>query len=226
MSPLFTAFYTVGTRYEAEAARLRRSLHRLSLEHQLRPIEDRGDWRSNTHQTARHIAAMMDAHPQRPIVQLDADAVVMKPPELFDELSAGMDYEGHGPDIAAHWLKGSEFLNGTLWLAPTKACRAAIGRYVELCTLHPTFRDEQQFLRQAIDETPGLRVCRLPASYCFIHSFSAAEVADEDVVVEHLQASRESTGSTLLPARRSRIEQLEAVHPWMREAELATDGHR
>lgn len=206
---IYTAFFTTGTRYEREAARLARSLTRLGLDHRLYPVEDRGSWKANTHQTALHIQAVQKMYPDRPIVQLDADAVVMRQPALFDELSAA-DY-----DIAAHWLNGQEFLNGTLWIAPTEAARKVINRYVELCVLHPQFRDEQQFLRQAIDETAP-RVYRLPASYCFIHSFCAGQVADEDIVIEHLQASREE-GSTLLPARRSRIAELEAAHPWLRE---------
>lgn len=210
MPPIFTAFYTLGTRYEAEAERLRRSLERLGLPYDLRPIPDAGDWRANTHQTAGHILAMMDRHPDRPIVQLDADAVVMRRPELLESLDPAEW------DLAAHWLNGTEFLNGTLWIAPTEAARSAVRRYADLCEQNPAFRDEQQFLRQGIDQTPGIRVHRLPASYCFIHSFNHEQLADEDVVIEHLQASREATNSTLLPARRSRIAELEAAHPWLR----------
>ena len=202
MNPTFICFYTVGTIYEAEAARLRKSLDRLGLPHDLRPIADRGSWEMNTGFTASFLTQMMEERPG-PLVYLDADAVVWQRPTLLEELSPE-DF-----DLALHYRGGKELLNGTLWLGSTTACRKAIRIYKAKCEAQPKFRNEQLFLQQAIEQMGDrLRVNRLPAEYCWIHDIMAKDIEGEPII-EHLQASREMTGSTLLPSRRMRLAEIE-----------------
>ena len=111
MAPIFTAFFTAGTLYEREASRLVASLDRHGLERDVRPIVDRGSWRANTGYTAEHLCRVMSDHPRRPVVYLDADAVVWRPPTLFDDLEGQCD-------LAVHYRRGEELLNGTLYLGP------------------------------------------------------------------------------------------------------------
>lgn len=203
-APIYTAFYTIGTIYEAEAARLRRSLDKFGLPHELVPIADCGSWVANTHRTAPHILAAMERYPDRPIVQLDADAVLWQYPILFDELSLRCQY-----DIAGHFLNGSEFLNGTLWLAPSPTARKIIAKYAELCRKNSTFANEQQFLTSAIHQNPQVMLYQLPASYCYIHDLNREKLAESEIFIEHLQASRASSGSSLLPNRIKRLEEIE-----------------
>lgn len=205
-APIYTAFYTLGTIYEAEAARLRKSLDKHGLLHDLVAVADRGSWVTNTHQTATHIMAMMDRYPECPIVQLDADAVVWKYPILFDELSFHRQY-----DLAGHALNGSEFLNGTLWIAPTPMARRIIQRYAELCARSPEHRNEQQFLVTAIRQNPRVMLYELPASYCYIYDLNRDKLANGDIVIEHLQCSRTQTGSSLLDSRVKRLKELEGM---------------
>lgn len=205
---LFIAFYTLNTRYEREAARLRASLERLGLPHRIEGVPDRGSWAANVHQTAGFLCRMRDEYPTFPLVYVDADAVVWRRPVLFDHLSASGEC-----DIAVHYRRGRELLNGTLYLAPTDACRRVLNDYRRRCEAQPTFKDEQQFLRQAIEADADLRVRMLPASYCFIHDLMKDDLAGDEPVIEHLQASREPGGrdgvpSTLLPSRRARLEEI------------------
>lgn len=203
MRPLYTAFYTRGTLYEHEAARLRASLDKFGLEHDIRGIDSRGDWAANAGYTATHVLNMMDAYPKRPIVQLDADAIVWQPPGLFSDLTE------QGIDIAVHYRRGVEMLNGTMWVAPSG--RKLIERYRDLVAGGKT-SNEQKMLQQAIDEMAGeIRVYRLPASYCFIFDIMKDDLDGAPVIIEHLQASRETNarGSEHLRRRHERVKEID-----------------
>lgn len=211
MNPIFTAFYTRDTIYEQEAARLIRSLDRLGLEHDVRAIDSLGDWQANSGHTATHIATMQAAYPGRPIVQLDADAVVWQLPTLFDSLPSS------GCDIAVHYRKGQEMLNGTMWLAPTDGARLIIQRYREyVIRAGPNCHNEQRMLQNAIAESSDLvKVQVLPAGYCFIADLMKEDLAPgEEVVIEHLQASREAPGhySAYTESRRKRLAEIGAMN--------------
>lgn len=202
MRPLYTAFFTKGTLYEHEAARLRASLDKFGLEHDIRGIDSRGDWSANAGYTATHILAVMSDYPKRPIVQLDADAIVWTYPMLF------CDLPDHGADIAVHYRRGQELLNGTLWVNPTG--RQIIERYRDLVATGTT-SNEQRMLQRTIDEMAGdISVYRLPASYCFIFDLMKDDLNGADVVIEHLQASREANGigTEHLQRRRDRMAEI------------------
>lgn len=183
MKPIFTCFYTIGTFYEQEAARLRRSLDRLGLAHDLRGIPSAGDWCKNAALTARHIATMLAAYPDRPVVQLDADAVVWRAPALFHTLDC---------DVALHRRRGTEWLNGTVYFAPTHGARRVSARYLQLIEGNPGCTNEQVMLGKAIEELAGqFKLSILPASYCFIPDIMASDLAEgEQTVISHFQASR------------------------------------
>lgn len=207
MKPIYTAFYTANTIYEQEAARLRRSLVRLGLDHDIRAIESRGGWQANSGYTATHIRNVLADYPDRPVVQLDADAVVWKAPALFDQLAAD------GFDLAVHYRRGHELLNGTIWLAPGPRSRAVMERYESLVReAGNNCHNEQRMLQQAISEmSDTFKLCELPASYCFIFDIMKADISDqEQVVIEHLQCSRETNvpGTEAHANRRKRLAEI------------------
>ncbi len=204
--PIYTAFYTRGTIYEHEAARLRASLERLNLEHDIRAIESRGDWVKNSRHTASHVCEMIEAYPRRPIVQLDADAVVHSHPALFDEPG--------DCDLAVHYVRGKQLANGTVWINATPAARQIIARYRELIELNPGCCDEQKMLEIAVAEAVDLARCRrLPASYCWICDIhQPGDLAPGKApVIEHLQASRVERKASNLANRIRRIKEIESV---------------
>lgn len=206
MQPTYVCFYTTGTIYETEAARLRRSLDRLGLKHDLWPIEDRGSWARNAGFTATFLLRSLQIR-EGPVVYLDADAIVWSTPTLFESLSPS-EY-----DLAAHYRGDRELLNGTLWMANTPACRKAIETYKAKCDARPDHRNEQIFLQETVREMgDAIRLRKLPASYCFIHDLMADDLVDgEQPVIEHMQASRETSKSTLLPNRRRRLAEIEGL---------------
>lgn len=202
MRPIYTCFFTPGL-YEQEAARNIARMDALGLEHDCRKVGDHGSWQLNTHQTPRHLAAMMDAYPDRPIVYLDADAYIHCYPDLFDRMPGDVD-------IAVHYRRGEELLNGTLYIAPTDAARKVIDKYLSDVVRHRPM-NEQKCLQDAIAATPCV-VQRLPATYAWIHDIMAADVQPhEQIVIEHLQASRERHGNDARDRRRNRIAQIGAT---------------
>lgn len=186
MSPIYTAFYTRGTLYEAEAKRLAKSLDRLGLEHDIQPVDSLGDWVANTKQTAAHICRMLTKYPDRPVVQLDADAVVWRLPSLFDELPS------RGVDVAVHYRQGRELLNGTVWFNATPEAKFVAHRYFRLIRDHPGCANEQTMLSVALEELRSVvNAFRLPAGFTFIPDIMARDLAEgEQVVISHFQASR------------------------------------
>lgn len=199
--PIYCAFYTAGI-YEQEAQRLIGSLEQFGFEYDIRSVPDRGSWRANTHQTPGFILKMLEEHADRPVVYLDADALVWRHPVLFDELA-----EEQMVDLALHWRRGVELLNGTIWLAPTPAAYQTIKTYKELLARNAQNNNEQQFLAEAIREI-NPSVFNLPAAYCWIHDIMAQDLNGAEPVIEHLQASRVATKSSLLPSREKRLAEI------------------
>ncbi len=203
MQPIYTAFYTEGTRYEEEAKNLRASLRRLNLEYDIRPIPTRGSWAQNAGYTATHICNMLAFYPDRPVVQLDCDAVVVSPPTLFDGLQ---------DDIAVHWRRGRELLNGTVWFNATPGARMVAEKYRDLIASHPNISNEQTMLDAAIKEcSEFVKVFPLPAGFCYIPDIMEGDLAEgEKIVVQQHQASREETcpGSDAFHRRRKWLAEL------------------
>lgn len=200
MIPVFCCFYTIDTIYEQEAARLRQSLDVLGLRHDMRPVDSLGSWALNAGMTADFIHLMLDEH-DGPIVYINADAVVWSMPYLL----AALDPVDH--DIAVHYRRGVEMLNGTIWLGNTRKCRDTIDDYRLRIGKKPGDRNEQRHLADAIREIRP-RVFKLPPEYCWIHDIMADDLAGVDPVIEHLQCSREFTGSEFLPNRRVRLKRI------------------
>ena len=202
MTPIFIAFYTIGTLYEREAARLRASLDALGLPHEIVGVPSRGDWATNASQTAQFCRDMLAAHPCAPLVYVDADAVVRRFPSRLCDMA--------GVDIAAHWVNGDTFANGTVYFGGTTKAWLVANRYAELVDAYGgRHHNEQVLLEKAIIEIDPV-VKRLPSAYCYIHDVDHKPLAEDEIVIEHLQASRESrTAGEPLDNRRRRIAERE-----------------
>ena len=205
MQPIYTAFYTRGTIYEQEAARLRGSLDRLGLDHDIVAVDSRGDWVANTRMTAEFIYDQLCKYHGTPMVYLDADAYVWSRPVFFETVTA---------DVAVHYRRGVELLNGTVFFNSTPGARLIAAQYRELIHDNPGCVNEQTMLAKAIEAFPdAATVCHLPAWYCWIHDIMAADLGDMEPVIEHLQASRQARGGggDALARRLKRLEQISAT---------------
>jgi hypothetical protein len=175
---VIVSFYTENTPYEKEAKRLRESLERHNLTYDIRPIPSLKNWRMNCSRKPFFIREMMDAHPEIPLVWLDADATVESTPTLFGEI----DPEKF--DIAVHF-KGVELLSGTVWLSGGPGSVKLVEAWMKLDDEKPLVFDQVN-LRTVVDRG-GFKVFRLPKEYTFIFDLMKT---DGQVVVLHHQASR------------------------------------
>jgi len=184
--PLFVSFYTPGL-YAGKAARLRLSLHRLGLEYRIDEVEDRGSWDANTKHKAEFILAMLEAHPGRNIVWVDADAVVRAYPDLFFEMQG---------DVGVHYRNGKELLSGTMFFRNVPRVQALVKSWIKENAKTPQ-EWEQRTLQRVLTKPwrfgrPRVKVVDLPPTYCQIFDLMADA---GEPVFEHFQASREAKGN-------------------------------
>lgn len=102
---MIISWHTPDPLYTAAADRLRTSLDKFRLKHEIFCFPPRGSWTDNASYKANFIYAMIQKHPK--LVWLDADAEVVAYPELLGQL------EGN---VAAVIHPGEELLDSTLYL--------------------------------------------------------------------------------------------------------------
>jgi hypothetical protein len=90
--PVYVSYHTAD--YEAGAKRLRASLARFGLDHDVQHVEPSGSWDDCCRNRHAYINAMLDRHAPDPVVWIDCDCSVLKRPTLFDELAQmGASYD-------------------------------------------------------------------------------------------------------------------------------------
>ena len=176
------AFHTGGS-YRTEARRLRASLMMLGLSHEIVEIPDRGGWLANCNAKSEFVRDQLDDLDETAagLLQVDADSFFHADPTGY---LAGLEC-----DFAAHWLKGRELCSGTVYFANTPIARHLVQHWCEACHERPA-KFDQANLQRAVDLTPGVRIERLPAEYCFIFDTSRKLHPGVEPIIEHLQASR------------------------------------
>jgi len=178
MNFITVAYCTKGA-YEAEVQKLRESMEKLKLPHQIRVIYSMGTWQKNCLYKPIFIKEMLQKY-SKPVLYVDADAVFHKSPELFNTLSA---------DFAVHYFRNAQLASGTLFFNNSVAAFNLLDAWIERNRNYPKDRDQDNL--QRVLEKPGwknrLRIHYLSAEYCKIFDL-APEV--KDPVIEHFQASR------------------------------------
>jgi hypothetical protein len=184
------SFFTVGTPYENEIQNLVGSLDRHKVPHDIRGIDSLGSWDLNTKHKPVFIKEMLDAHKEA-IVWMDADAVVLKYPHIFDQIDTDIAvyYKTTGP--CADRFCGQELITATMYFANNRRTRTLMDMWMlEQSRIDQPESQliEQRALHRTIPvwrrENKGT-VTILPQSYCRI--FDAPE--DHRVIEQH-QASR------------------------------------
>lgn len=178
--PVITSFYTKNTGYEAQAEYLKASLRRFNYDNHIEGVPDRGDWHKNVYQKPSFIMRMMRKFPNRPIVFVDADAIIRKNPVLFNDFDC---------DIACHFFQDKELLSGTLYFGNTKGSRYIVRKWLDENRFHPTQHMPQKNLRIAFDKYKDkIKWEKLPSEYCRI--YDSRMPMKGDPVIEHFQLSR------------------------------------
>lgn len=189
--PLIITHYTLNTGYEKEVKKLMKSLKRLDLEYHLYPIERQGDWRVNSNWCSRCVQIAMSEFPKRDLLRVDADAVFLRRPVLFE------NDEWEQVDVGAvmtffRWrpLPRGEMLGGTLYFAGD---RPHVRWLVDEWTLRATVTQSRvrnpDILRKLMENEfkDKIHFRKMPLQYCKIFDHMK-EV--KDGVILHNQASR------------------------------------
>lgn len=191
--PLVISYYTRGTGYEEEAARMRASAVRMGFEHDIVGIETRGGWQANTYYKAEFCRAMLDKHPARDLLWLDADVIVKRYPALFDNLDTDLavnvvDWRDYPNHPRAH----RELNTSVMYLGNNARTRAMLDTWIEVNRgMISTGIWEQKNLQAVLNSQDDLHVTFLPDTYCQIFDLMASA---GDPVIELYQASRRLKG--------------------------------
>lgn len=183
---MFVSFFTPAYREAAE--RMLASLNQFRLDYLIEGCADDGDWQANTLMKPGFIWAQLAHGYDRPVVWVDADAVVRACPVALERNWDSVDIR------AVRWKRPdngrTEVLSGTVGFAPTPAAKAVLERWVENCHANPRHWD-QWSLQAAILATPEARVEWLPEEYCWIFDTFKAAFPGRTPIIEHFQMSRQ-----------------------------------
>lgn len=187
---VFVAYYTFNTPYEKEAMKLKESLKKLNLLHDVVAVPSIGDWQANTRFKVKFLQDMLKKHKGKNLVYVDVDAVVHSIPILFKDMKCdiGIRYQDF------RWRK-NECLSGTIFLANNEKVMKVCEEWdkINLKEQHNDSNLEQWNLGSAIEHLKdklNLNVEVLPPEYTFI--FDSMKIMYPNIipVIEHFQASR------------------------------------
>ncbi len=186
--PVVVSYFTPGI-YEDEARRLIQSCRRFNLEHDVQAVDDLGSWQANTRRKAAFILAMLDKHPGRGVLFVDADAEFQAQP---------WELENIGEDVGLCWRdyalfpshardKGRELLSGTAYFSQSEESRDLLRMWIRENESRPDQWEQRNLERIVTLAGWDGTIKEFPPQYCQI--FDAMKSAGQPVI-EHYQASR------------------------------------
>lgn len=172
------SFYTPD--YAEVAERLKCSCKLFNITSEILEVPSKGSWLNGVAFKPKFIQQMWKLS-AKPVVWVDADAVVKKYPSYFDWITS---------DVACHFRNDkryqNELLSGTLFFNKTEGANRIINKWVELQEKEPETWD-QRTLQKIIETESEYSLYRLPASYTQIYD----TMKDRgEPVIEHFQESR------------------------------------
>ena len=185
--PLVIAYFTAQTPYQHEAEMLRLSLESMEWGWWICGVKNLGSWQKNTQMKSQFIKHALETFPGEPLLYLDVDSVMMRSPELLDDIKADMG--------AVHFVHKNELLSGTLFLGNTPKCHEAVDQWICLNEMYPETLPngqpawDQRTLQMAIDKTEGINFQELPQGYTYISELSKRHCPDIHPVILHTRAA-------------------------------------
>lgn len=190
-TPLVISFYTEDTPYQLEALNLIHSCNTLQIEIDIAAVPARKTWARSCAFKPFFIKEKLRQY-QRPVFWIDVDAIFLKKPD-FSEMLAW--------DIGVREIKRSahdrrfKYVSGSLFCNYTPRSLAFVNAWCALCT-EALKKDEdpvcldQTTLCDLIDGGFEVAIYPLPLAYAKIFDLDRELIAQEEVIIEHHQASR------------------------------------
>ncbi len=179
---LLVSFFTEDTEYKNEAAKLSETCNAHKVSHEIYQSKDAGSWEKNTQHKAVVIRDALEKH-KKPILWVDADARVMKHPDMLHTVNI---------DVMYHYIKEwNEILAGTLYFDYNEKTIAFCKKWIELNSTNnnPDGINFQQLIIQDTTLSKGL----FTKEYCSI--FDNPHTRCDQPVIVHTQASRRNRGT-------------------------------
>jgi hypothetical protein len=184
--PLVISFYTKNTPYEEEIKKLLASLDRLGIESHIEGIESLGTWEKNCAYKPFFILQKMKEF-QRPLLWVDADGVFLKKPDFHEWMECDISVrvnEFLPKHHESHVVANSVFVNDT------EKARDLLEEWCLECEKRGAREADQTSLRDLLQRYEDLRFLPMPLKYSKIFDFDDLFISEEEVVIEHYQASR------------------------------------
>jgi hypothetical protein len=192
LDPIVISFYTLRTPYEDEVKILIDSCSKFGIEADIAGVESQGSWEKNCALKPSFILKKM-LQWNRPVLWVDADAVFRQRPDFNDfqgcDLAVRVD-EDLPKDHASRVISSTIFAQNNVvgkaileeWSQETKKALECKERVMEFW--------DQIALRDVLNRNAEAQFWPLPIKYAKIFDFDDLFISEEDVVIEHYQASR------------------------------------
>lgn len=177
-------FYTAS--YQEHAMRLKSSLDQFKISYYFSEVEDAGYWEANTRLKPHFVLDCLNKFPDKDILYLDADAVVKKPIDYFNRVTA---------DVAFYKTKGMpgmshDYLASTMFFRNTEPTKALVKQWIaEQVDGKETQVDQDSLDAAMIKFDNKITVEPLPAGYIKIFD----KDYEGEIYIEQYQASRGQT---------------------------------
>ena len=177
-------FYTDS--YRSHALNLKQSLDEFNLNYYFKEVEDAGYWEANTRIKPHFILECLKKFPNKNVLYLDADAIVKKPLDYFNRITA---------DVAFYKTKGipgmsHDYLASTMFFSNTDNTIALVEQWIAEQVDGKQTQVDQDSLDAAMDKLGNtLTVEALNPGYIKIFD----KDYDGEVYIEQYQASRGHT---------------------------------
>lgn len=192
MKPIVISFYTLGTPYEEEAKKLIDSCLKFDIEADISGVASQGSWEKNCAIKPFFILQKLRQW-DRPVIWVDADAVFLRKPDWSE--FAGFDFavrvneflpKTHESRIVSNAIFANNCTATAVliekWSDETKKALNDKKRVMEFW--------DQVALRDALDQSPELKFLPMPLKFSKIFDFDDLFISEQEVVIEHYQASR------------------------------------
>lgn len=186
-------FYTEN--YRDHAMSLKQSLDDFNLNYYFKQVEDAGYWEANTRIKPHFILECLQQFPNKNILYLDADALVKKPLDYFNHITA---------DVAFYKTKGMagmshDYLASTMFFNNTDNTVNLVNQWITEQVDGKRTQVDQDSLDIAMDKLKGTLTVE-PLNPGYIKIFD--KDYEGEVYIEQYQASR---GQTKLKRQQIRI---------------------
>jgi len=170
------SFYT--PEYSKVILNLIDSIQNLNLNYIIHQVRLSNNWTANTHYKPFFLLDVLNEHPElKAVVWVDADAVIIRYPKLFDNLEC---------DFAAHIHKTkNQLLSGTLFFKNNNSAKTLLRMWIKESS-NRRGQWDQKILQETKNQWKG-NFYNLPPQYCLV--FDNMKQWGPPVI-EHYQFSR------------------------------------